>query len=209
MPDAQTHGFTENVPFHSIYCDIRVCLSIAVTVTASNKVKSVSKILRFTISETKKHAENSSPSLEHEDTETLTPLTHNEAVNPNIYANDDMYMNFNGVALYEGCKIAARLPEISADIPGMYDFEITLSDDAQTGEELIYIANSSEPSDDDYIAEFYDDTGGNSKYPGKQENHSLNMAQEGDNICACSHCERKLNFKVRYTEKFDRMKKPV
>lgn len=68
-------------------------------------------------------------------------------------------MNFNGVTLYEGWKIAARLPEISADIPGMYDFEITLSDDAQTGEELIYIANSSEPSDDDYITEFYDDTG--------------------------------------------------
>lgn len=67
-------------------------------------------------------------------------------------------MNFNGVTLYDGWKIAARLPEISADVPGMYDFEITLSDDAQTGEELIYIANSSEPSDDDYIAEFYDDT---------------------------------------------------
>ena len=55
--------------------------------------------------------------------------------------------------------IVAELGEISCDVPGMYDFEITLSDDVQAGEELIYIANSSEPSDDDEIAEFFDDTG--------------------------------------------------
>jgi len=49
--------------------------------------------------------------------------------------------------------------KFSVKLPGMYDFETELSDDVQTGEEMIYIANSSEPSDDDEIAEFYDDTG--------------------------------------------------
>ena len=135
------------------------CKKRELILTASNKVKSVSKIFRLTINETKKHAETSSPSLENEYTETLTPLTNNEAEIPNVYANDYVYVNFDNVALYEGWKIAVMLGEISVDIPGMYDFEITLSDDVQTGEELIYIANSSEPSEDDEIAEFYDDTG--------------------------------------------------
>lgn len=50
---------------------------------------------------------------------------------------------------------------------------------------------------------------GSKKYAEKQQNYSLSVAQEGDNICACCHCERRLNFKVRYTEKLDRMKKPA
>ena len=49
----------------------------------------------------------------------------------------------------------------------------------------------------------------NNKCAEKQQNHSIIVAQEGDNICSCCHYERGLNFKVRYTEKLDRMKKPA
>ncbi|MBQ7543635.1 MAG: putative Ig domain-containing protein [Synergistaceae bacterium] len=55
--------------------------------------------------------------------------------------------------------VVAVLPEVSADVPGMYDFAVTLSDDAQPGEELVYLAGSSEPSEDDTIAEFADEDG--------------------------------------------------
>ena len=59
----------------------------------------------------------------------------------------------------EGYIVVAVLPEVSADVSGMYDFAVTLSDDAGAGEELVYLAGSSEPSDDDNIAEFYDEDG--------------------------------------------------
>lgn len=51
------------------------------------------------------------------------------------------------------------LGEISRDVAGMYDFEVELPDSVSAGSELIYIANSERPSDDDEIAEFFDDTG--------------------------------------------------
>ena len=51
------------------------------------------------------------------------------------------------------------LGEISRDVAGMYDFEVELPDSVSIGSELIYIANSETPSDDDEIAEFFDDTG--------------------------------------------------
>ncbi len=41
----------------------------------------------------------------------------------------------------------------------MYDFTVTLSDDSHTGKELLYLAGSNEPSNDDTIAEFYDVAG--------------------------------------------------
>ncbi|MBQ9390007.1 MAG: hypothetical protein IJU07_07540, partial [Synergistaceae bacterium] len=55
--------------------------------------------------------------------------------------------------------IVAELGEISRDVEGLYDFSVVLSDDAVAGAELVYIANSSEPSGDDEIAEFFDETG--------------------------------------------------
>lgn len=58
-----------------------------------------------------------------------------------------------------GYVIVAELGEISCDISGMYDFSVTLSDDADIGAELVYMAGSDVPSDDDDIAEFYDETG--------------------------------------------------
>lgn len=61
----------------------------------------------------------------------------------------------------DGLVIAAVLPEISAPYNGMYDLDVVISDDIDEGAELIYLAfpQNSEPSDDDKIAEFYDDEG--------------------------------------------------
>ena len=55
--------------------------------------------------------------------------------------------------------IVAVLPEVSVDVSGMYDFSITLSPDAEAGSELVWLAGSSEPSEDDSIAEFFDEYG--------------------------------------------------
>ena len=41
----------------------------------------------------------------------------------------------------------------------MYEFGFVIGDDVPEGLELLYIANSDNPSEDDEIAEFYDDTG--------------------------------------------------
>ena len=59
----------------------------------------------------------------------------------------------------ENYAVVAVLPEVSVDVAGMYDFSVTISDDAKAGEELVYLAGSSEPSEDDSIAEFFDGEG--------------------------------------------------
>ena len=58
-----------------------------------------------------------------------------------------------------GYIIVGELGVISADEAGMYEFGIALNDDAPEGWKLIYMAGSDNPSDDDEIAEFYDETG--------------------------------------------------
>lgn len=41
----------------------------------------------------------------------------------------------------------------------MYDFDVVLGYDVSEGAKLIWLAGSEEPSEDDEIAEFYDDEG--------------------------------------------------
>jgi len=55
--------------------------------------------------------------------------------------------------------IVAELGVISSDEEGMHEFGVALPDSIPEGLELVYIANSDEPSEDDEIAEFYDDEG--------------------------------------------------
>ena len=59
----------------------------------------------------------------------------------------------------EGYIIAAVLPEVSVDVSGMYDFSAELSPDIEEGKELVWLAGSSEKSEDDAIAEFWDEEG--------------------------------------------------
>ncbi|MBQ3396591.1 MAG: hypothetical protein IJG55_09780, partial [Synergistaceae bacterium] len=58
-----------------------------------------------------------------------------------------------------GYVTAVELGEVSCDLPGMYDFNVELPDHIAEGSELVYTANSDSPSEDDDIAEFYDDAG--------------------------------------------------
>ncbi len=61
--------------------------------------------------------------------------------------------------LPEGFIIAAELPEVSADVSGMRDFAVTLSDEAPIGAKLYWVANSETPSEDDAAAEFSSEDG--------------------------------------------------
>ena len=63
------------------------------------------------------------------------------------------------IHVHDGLMIAAELGEISCDMAGMYDIPAEISGDVPVGSELVYIANSDEPSSDDDIAEFFDDEG--------------------------------------------------
>lgn len=65
----------------------------------------------------------------------------------------------NSAFVNEQYIVVAEIPEISVDVSGMYDFSATLSSYAEIGAKLLWLANSSEPSDDDNIAEFYDADG--------------------------------------------------
>ncbi|MBR0150283.1 MAG: hypothetical protein IJP89_02845, partial [Synergistaceae bacterium] len=61
-----------------------------------------------------------------------------------------------------GYIVAAILPEITADADGQYDLEAaTLAENVPAGEALVWFAfpRNAEKSDDDNIAEFYDEAG--------------------------------------------------
>ena len=60
----------------------------------------------------------------------------------------------------EGYIIAAVLPEITVNVSGMYDIEAELSENAPAGAKLYWLAYpDGEGSEDDEIAEFYDEAG--------------------------------------------------
>ena len=65
----------------------------------------------------------------------------------------------DGADVYDGYVIAADMGTVSADEAGMHEFGVVLNDDAPVGWKLVYMAGSDDPSDDDEIAEFYDETG--------------------------------------------------
>ena len=58
----------------------------------------------------------------------------------------------------EGYTIVAVLPEVEAEESDLYDFDVTLDDEAETGAKLYWFAfpQNAESSEDDEIAEFYD-----------------------------------------------------
>lgn len=60
-----------------------------------------------------------------------------------------------------GYKVAAVLPEITVNVSGLYDIGVELSSDVPVGSKLFWLAfaEESKRSEDDEIAEFYDDTG--------------------------------------------------
>ncbi|MBR0247651.1 MAG: putative Ig domain-containing protein [Synergistaceae bacterium] len=115
--------------------------SYRVKLTATNPVKSAKKTLTLKVnaSTVNENAMNSQSSNGFEYFPVLTEIPSGQ--------------------ISGGYVIVAELGTISADESGMYEFGIALSDDVPEGTELIYLANSDEPSDDDEIVEFYDDEG--------------------------------------------------
>lgn len=61
----------------------------------------------------------------------------------------------------KGYTVAAILPEVSVNVSGMYDISVTLYDNVPEGAKIFWFAYPEESgkSEDDEIAEFYDDAG--------------------------------------------------
>lgn len=87
--------------------------------------------------------------------ETLTAPENTQAVS----YEEERTTDTESINAHNEYIIVGTLPAVSVDEAGMYDFDAVLSDDAPIGAELVYVANCSEPSSDDDIAEFYDDEG--------------------------------------------------
>ena len=123
-----------------------------VRLCAKNPVKSVRKTLTLNVSET---------------TDTRLPVFSQYEGDSSQNAGGTSSSSYTQAYAYQtgtgnisgGYVIVGELGVISCDEAGLYEFGITLSDDAYEGSELIYIANSDSPSEDDDIADFYDETG--------------------------------------------------
>ncbi len=59
----------------------------------------------------------------------------------------------------EGYIIAHTFETLSVDKAGLYDFDVELDEDTPEDWTLVWVANSSEPSDDDEIADFFNSEG--------------------------------------------------
>ena len=125
--------------------------SFKITVYASNPVKEKVKktyTVKVNVKKSNLNADNNT-GIEKIDTGLDSGVT----ANVPAFSEREVYSHSDSV------MVVAELGEISSDKEGMYDFEITLPDYVPEGTELVYIANSDKPSEDDNIAEFYDDTG--------------------------------------------------
>ena len=128
--------------------------SYRVKLTATNPVKSVKKtvtlrVITSTVNENLLEFSYSDENVK--DTPSSNGAGKNSSTQTEFYSPSGN--------LSDGCIIVAELGTISVDESGMYEFGIALSDDVPEGAELVYLANSDEPSDDDEISEFYDDEG--------------------------------------------------
>ncbi|MBQ7216513.1 MAG: putative Ig domain-containing protein [Synergistaceae bacterium] len=132
----------------------------SVKVSAANSAKTVTKNYKLivTASTAQTAASVQKAGNPHQTADTLNSETgytaqntHNVSAINDVETNDDVFAG--------GYSIAAELGTVSVDETGMYDFTVTLSDDVPAGKKLLYLAGSSEPSEDDSIAEFYGNTG--------------------------------------------------
>ena len=124
-----------------------------VKISAANSAKTTEKSYKLTV------FANTTQSSTSQTAENITSNSGYIAQNTsrNVSAINDVVMD--DVAFTGEYRIVADLGTISVDEAGMYDFTVTLSDDAPAGKELLYLAGSNEPSEDDTIAEFFDETG--------------------------------------------------
>ncbi len=119
-----------------------------ITVTAENSAKIVSKKYKVEISG------NDDDDDAVDDTGALPEESGLEDDSAGVVQELAEYYGSTG-ELPEGFVIAAELGEVSADVSGMYEFDVTLSEEAPVGAKMYWVANSESPSDDDGIAEFF------------------------------------------------------
>ncbi len=115
--------------------------SYKVRLTAKNPVKSVKKTVTIKVIAT---SDTRLPAMSDSDGGSYSFAEHSVLPDELTLANSGGYV------------VVAMLPEISVNVSGMYEFGVALSEDVPEGAELVYLANSDEPSDDDEISEFYD-----------------------------------------------------
>ena len=133
----------------------------SVKVSAANSAKTVQKSYKLTVT-----ASTTPPAAVSQDTTQKSMNSQQSAYSEAGYAAQNVSRNVsainidvNGDAITEEYSIVADLGTVSVDESGMYDFTVTLSDDSRAGKKLLYLAGSSELSNDDAIAEFYDAAG--------------------------------------------------
>ena len=137
--------------------------SFTFTLKATNSIGSTTK--KFTINITDPNAKSSSKSATNSSSpaKSLTSETNSNALKPTItYGRTNVLSPETEAALEaEGYLVAAVLPEISVNVSGMYDIDVELFDDVPDGAELVWLAfpEKGKESDDDEIAEFYDEDG--------------------------------------------------
>ena len=118
--------------------------SYKVKLTATNPVKSAKKTVTLKVSAA---------------SDTRLPVMSEAVGHSYSFAEYSVLPDELTLANSGGYIVVAVLPEISVDVSGMHEFGIALSDDVPQGAELVYVANSDSPSDDDEIAEFFDAEG--------------------------------------------------
>ena len=121
-----------------------------VKISAANSAKTTEKSYKLTV------FANTTQSSTSQTAENITSNSGYITSNSGYIAQNVV---MDDVAFTGEYRIVADLGTISVDEAGMYDFTVTLSDDAPAGKELLYLAGSNEPSEDDTIAEFFDETG--------------------------------------------------
>ena len=132
-----------------------------VKVSAANSAKTVKKSYKLIVT--------ASTTQKARETQEVAETSRNISRNESARQSEDTYavIPTHEVNAFEGDNavlsgeyiVIAELGTISVDESGMYDFTVTLSDDVHVGRELMYLAGSSEPSEDNAIAEFSDETG--------------------------------------------------
>ena len=129
----------------------------SVKVSAANSAKTVKKSYKLTVS-----AATTQQASESKAGYMLQNVSRHSAAIDDVDVNDVVVNDVdvvNDYAFTGEYTIVAELGTVSVDESGMYDFTVTISDDSHTGKELLYLAGSNEPSNDDTIAEFYDVAG--------------------------------------------------